>query len=155
MLSRLPINISAPAIIALPVLMLGIWLSLMWNSLARESITELADQNVKQIHELADTKIDDLVSIPPRICELNAYFIRTGILDVSDLTTWKQPLLEELEAFDMLSAITWGSDDGRSTWIARYSDGSLRWDVKNDASSTTMLEYTVDESGNISDVPRR
>ena len=153
MLSRLPINISAPAIIALPVLMLGIWLSLMWNSLARESITELADQNVKQIHELADTKIDDLVSIPPRICELNAYFIRTGILDVSDLTTWKQPLLEELEAFDMLSAITWGSDDGRSTWIARYSDGSVRWDVKNAASSTTMLEYTVDESGNISDVP--
>ena len=151
MTSRLPVNLMAPILIALPVLLLGVWLSTMWYEQSKQAVANLADQKISQIHDLVTLKIADAVAIPPRVCQLNEYLVHSGILDPDDLESWRPTFYKELSAFDMLSAITWGSEDGRSAWVARYVDGKTYWGLKEDASVPTMREWLINESGDISD----
>ncbi|MBG84812.1 MAG: hypothetical protein CMJ40_09740 [Phycisphaerae bacterium] len=149
MTSRFPINIMAPLLIGIPVLALGIWLSMMWNHESRIAVAELAHEKIEQIHELAALKIHDMTTMPPMICELNEDLIRDGDLDTSDLRSWHPRLFDELQAFEMLSSITWGSEDGRGLWVARYADGNFYFDLKENGNSTVMNEWRLNENGTI------
>lgn len=144
MLSRLPIKVSAPLLVGIPVLLVGVGLLVRWNIQSREAVRELADQNIQQIHDMVSTKVVDLLSIPPRVCRLNRDLLLTGILDPDDLPAWRKTFIDELMAFDMLSSITWGAEDGRACWFARYAEGDYYWALKNDPDGTTMTEWRVD-----------
>jgi sigma-B regulation protein RsbU (phosphoserine phosphatase) len=153
MLSRLPIKLTAPIAIAAPTLVLGALLSLLWHATSTRAVTDLADQSIDQIHDHVSTHIDTLLSIPVRVCDVNAHLVRSGVLDVDDLASWRETLFEQARAFDMLSAITWGDADGRSAWISRYADGSLFFALKDDPASDTMLEWRVAPDGSIPATP--
>lgn len=149
MLSRIPIKVSAPLIIGLPALALGVLLSVMWNHQSRHAVTELADQNIEQIHVLAANKIADVLSVPVRLCRVNQHLIASGILDVDDVNAWRPTLVNQALAFEMISAITWGSADGQSVWISRYADGHYYWAVKDDPSQPLMKEWRLDADADI------
>lgn len=153
MLARLPITTTAPLIVGLPVLAVGVLLSLMWYQQSEQAVVDLANRNIEQIHALAANKVADVLSIPVRICEINAHLIRTGALDPAALSTWRPTLVKQASAFDMLSAISWGDTDGRSAWVSRYADGSFYWALKTDPSAATMREWRVDAAGNVSEEP--
>lgn len=108
MLSRLPITVSAQLLVAIPVLVVGSSLSAMWRHQSRQAVTELADQNILQIHNLAATKVGDVLSTPLRFCEFNEHLVKSGVLDPEDLPAWRPTLIRQAQASDMLSAITWG-----------------------------------------------
>ena len=154
MFSRLPITVSAPLLFAVPVLFVGVSLSVMWRHESRQAaVTELADQNIQQIHDLAATKVADVLSTPVRICKVNAHLVRSGALDPKDLQAWQSTLVRQAQAFDMLSAITWGGADGRCAWVSRYADGSCFWAVKNDPTAAKMNEWRLNDTGEISKEP--
>ncbi|MDG2094154.1 MAG: hypothetical protein P8J89_02660, partial [Phycisphaerales bacterium] len=153
MTSRFPINLMAPVLIGIPVLALGIWLSLMWNHESRAAVKVLAHDKIEQIHELAALKIHDMTQIPPLICKLNEAFIRDDELDPDDLMSWHPRLLDELLIFRMISSITWGSADGRGLWLGRYADGNMFFAVKDDGDSKTMREWELNKDGSLPDVP--
>lgn len=153
MLSRLPITVSAPLLVGIPVLVVGMWLSVMWNRQSRNAVTQLADQNIEQIHDMAATKVADELSAPVRVCQLNEHLVRSGALPPSDLHAWRPTLVRQARAFDMLSAISWGGADGRGVWVSRYADGSYYWAVKDDPSQAKMPEWRIDAQGEISDEP--
>jgi sigma-B regulation protein RsbU (phosphoserine phosphatase) len=132
MLSRVRITLSAPLIVGVPVLVVGLWLSAMWNRQSQRAVADLAQQNIEQIHELAANKVADVLSIPVRICEVNAHLVQSNALDPSDLEAWRPTLVRQAQAFEMLSAIRWGGADGRSAWVSRYADGSYYWAIKDD-----------------------
>jgi len=153
MFSRLPIKVSAPLLVGVPVLAVGLGLLARWNIQSRHAVREIADQNIQQIHDMVSNKITEMLSIPPRICRLNEQLVRSRTLDPDDLPAWRSTLVDEAYAFDMISALTWGDGDGRTAWISRYADGSYFWAIKNDPSETTISEWRVDEQGGISDEP--
>jgi serine phosphatase RsbU (regulator of sigma subunit) len=132
----------------LPVLAVALLLTVMWNRQSQDAVIELADQNIEQIHALAAAKVADVLSIPVRICEVNAHLIQAGLLDPADLPAWRETLVNQASTFDMLSAISWGGADGRTAWVSRYADGSFYWALKDDPSATTMNEWRLD-AGNI------
>ena len=53
MIGRLPVAITAPILVGIPVLLVGVWLSVMWNHQSRSAVTELAERNIEQIHVMA------------------------------------------------------------------------------------------------------
>ena len=53
----------------------------------------------------------------------------------------------------MLSAISWGSANGRAAWVSRYPNGSTYWAVKDDPNATTMSEWRLDKQGAIPEKP--
>ncbi|MEZ6069066.1 MAG: SpoIIE family protein phosphatase [Pirellulales bacterium] len=143
MISRVPITVVAPLVVGVPVLVVGVWLSVMWNQQSRDAVTQLADRNIEQIQAMAATKVADELSIPLRICQLNEHLITSGALDPADLASWRPTLVREADAFDMLSAISGGSADGRTAWVSRYADGSFYWAVKDDPTQSEMSEWRV------------
>ncbi len=155
MLARLPITISSPLLFGLPVLAVALLLSAMWYWQSQQAIIDLADQNIEQIHTLSTTKVADLISIPVRICEVNEHLIRSGLLDPANLNDWRQTLVNQASAFDMLSAISWGGADGRSAWVSRYADGSFYWALKDDPSSTKIHSRSSSPKAVVRDVKSR
>lgn len=143
----------APVLIGIPVLALGLWLSLMWNHESRLAVGELAHEKIEQIHELAALKIHEMTEMPPLVCELNEALIRDGDLDPANLMSWHPRLLDELHVFDMISSVTWGSADGRGLWLARYSDGEFYFDVKDDIESMVMNEWRLNDDGSLPEEP--
>lgn len=153
MLNRLPIKVSAPTLVALPVLVVGILLSLTWSRQSHEAVTELAIRNIEQVHDLTSNRIAEVLANPARICRINAELIESGMLDPRNLATWREMFFEQMQAFDMLSAVTWGDAEGRCAWVCNYADGSLYWGIKDDPASATMSEYRLDDSGRFPNAP--
>jgi sigma-B regulation protein RsbU (phosphoserine phosphatase) len=153
MLVRLPIKILAPLLFGLPVLVVGLCLSVMWRRQSQRAVVELADQNIGQIHDMIATKIADVLSTPVRICQLNDHLVHSGALDPEDLPAWRPTFVQESRAFDTLSAISWGGADGRAAWVSRYPNGATYWAVKDDPTVATMNEWRLDKQGHISDEP--
>lgn len=145
----LPIKVLAPLLFGIPVLAIGVWLSLAWNRQARTAVNRLADQNIEQIHRSAATKIADMLSIPVRVCEVNQHLISAGLLVPTDLDGWRPTLVHQSRTFDVLSAISWGSADGKATWVSRYADGSYYWALKDDPASATMTQWKLGRDGHI------
>ena len=125
----------------------------MWNRQSQRAITELADQSIEQIHDMIATKIADVLSIPIRVCRMNEHLVYSGALDPGDLDAWRPTFVRQSQAFDMLSAISWGAADGRSAWVSRYADGSYYWAVKDDPSAAMMHEWRLDDDEAIAEEP--
>ncbi len=147
MLSRLPITVSAPLLVGVPLLGLGAYLSWMWASESRDAVAELAGQNIAQVNQLAANKIEDLLSTPIELCELNAYLIRSGVLEARDPASWRETFVREARVFPSISAITWGDVEGRCAWVSRYANGSIYWALKADPAGDQMLEWRLDDDG--------
>jgi PAS domain S-box-containing protein len=151
MLPRLPIHVTAATLIGLPVLIVGVLLSVMWNDVSREAVTGQAVLNLKNLHSLTTAKVNDLLSMPPRICKLNERFIVDGVLDPEDLHSWRSIYINELSSFEILSSIVWGSADGRALWVARYTNGDTYWAVKDDPAAETINEWRLESDGAVSE----
>ena len=146
---RPSINLLGPLFVALPVLLLGIVLSYIWNSQSRDSVQKLSDRYVDQIHTLVKNTINDVLGLPPRVTKINENLFNQGYLDPNDLDSWRSTFTAEFLAFDLLSTIVWGDADGRAAWIARYGDGNIYWAIKDDPESTIMLEWRLDKTGHL------
>ncbi|TWT32325.1 Phosphoserine phosphatase RsbU [Posidoniimonas corsicana] len=149
--TRLSINLLAPVLFGVPVLAVGLWLSLAWNAQSKRAVAELAEQGIQQIHQSASTKITDVLSTPVQVCRVNEHLVASGLLPLDDLPAWRPTILRQAEAFDTLSSIAWGGADGRSAWVTRYADGSAYWALKADGDAPTMQEWRLGADGQPTD----
>ena len=147
------IRILAPLLFGTPVLAVGLWLSVMWDHQSERAVAQLADQNIEQIHDMTATKVADVLSMPVRVCQMNAHLVESKALDLADLDAWRPTFVRESRVFDMLSAIVWGGADGRCVWVSRYADGTYYWAAKDDPSTATMCEWRLNDQGGISAKP--
>ncbi|MEW4452151.1 SpoIIE family protein phosphatase [Bremerella sp. JC817] len=148
-LTRFSIRVLAPLLFGLPVLLIGLWLSMAWNRQSQQAVTRLADQGINEIHRHTSDKIADVLSMPARVSELNQHLILDRTLPPDNLASWRSTFVRESKSFDMLSAISWGSADGRAVWVSRYADGSTFWAIKDDPQGATMTEWKLDTSGDV------
>lgn len=149
-ISRIPIKITVPLLLTVPVLIVVVVLSTLAFIHGRSTASLLASENLAEIHDRINNRVDVLLSIPGRINHINEGLIRQGKLDVENLRGWRETLFAEAVAFETLSAITWGSENGESTWVCRYSGvDHLTFAVKDKRTGAQMHEYRLDKSGRI------
>jgi len=152
-LGRVPIRVSAPLVVGIPVLALGLSLSLLWNRQSRSAVEDLADRNIGHLHDLIATRVEDVLAAPIRVCRVNAHLVESGRLDPDDPASWRPTLIEQAAAFPTLSAIAWGHVDGRAAWVSRYGDGSFYWALEDDPDRGPMREWRLAGDGTISEEP--
>jgi hypothetical protein len=128
-------------------------MSLIWRANAKEAVATVAEQGIGEIHTLVSSRVRSLLSMPPRVCRLNAQLINDGVLKPDELGTWYPTLKHQFDQFDMISTIGWGATDGQAAWISRYGDGHMYWALKDDPSSPTMREWRLDENEQIPPEP--
>jgi phosphoserine phosphatase RsbU/P len=154
-ISKIPMKISLPLLFTAPVICVVIFLSAITYVEEKNAANDLMAQNLVQIHNHIEKRIDDLLNLPNRIQLINANLIKDGWLDLKNLRSWKPLLLEEAQAFKGLSSLTWGGSDGRSVGIARYPEQSgYEFNIKDDKTGQNLEEYYFDVYGRGEVTPR-
>ena len=155
LLSRLSIRLTAPVLLVLPVLLAAGVLTAISAIQGRAAVERLASQQLAQIHDQIKQHIEALVSMPARVDQANIALLESGRFDPAEPRTWGPVLVEQFRAFEALSAITWGGEDGQCTWVARYigDDEHLYYAIKDDQTGDHIIEYHVDREGQIAPEP--
>src|SRR5210317_959849 len=120
--SKIPMKISLPLVFTAPVIVVVIVLSAIAYMEANSAVNDLMAQNLSQIQDYIEERLDDLLNLPSRIQHVNANLIRQEHLNLKHLRSWRTTLFEQAQAFKGLSSITWGSADGRSVGISYHQN---------------------------------
>lgn len=151
-LSHMSIRVVAPILLVLPMLLAAGVLIAISAIQGRAAVERLASQQLAQIHAQINQHVESLVSLPGRANRANVALLNSKHFDPNEPRSWGPILIEQFLAFEALSAITWGGEDGQCTWIARYvgDDEHLYYAIKDKVTGDRIVEYRVNSDGRIS-----
>ena len=153
-ISKIPMKISVPLLFAAPVFIVVIVLSTLAFIQGISTANELMSQNLAQIHDHIEGRLDDLLNLPARIQKINSNLIRDGLLKPDDLRNWRRALFEQARAFEGLSSITWGGAKGRSVGISRLPEGSgYMFMIKDEKTGDYLETYYYNPQGQMEKAP--
>jgi sigma-B regulation protein RsbU (phosphoserine phosphatase) len=120
----------------------------------QSAANDLMEQNLAQIQDRIEERLDDLLNSPIRIQQVNAILITKGWLDLQNLRSWRKTLFEQAQAFNGLSSITWGGADGRSVGISR-DPGEIGYEftIKDKETGDRLYEFFWDAKGQMEKEP--
>lgn len=149
-------KISLPLVFTAPVCVVVFVLSAIAFIEANSAVNDLMAQNLSQIQDHIEERLDDLLNLPRRIQRVNANLIRQGHLNLKDLRSWRTTLFEQAQAFKGLSSIKWGSADGRTVGISYYpgADG-YEFIIKDEETGSDLYEYHCDSHGRMNKYPAK
>ena len=109
------INYLAPLFISIPVVLLGVVLSYIWNTQSRDSVEQISGEYITQIHSLVQSEIDEIVAMPPRISLINKSMLEEGFLKVDDFDTDDdEPVPEQTLLDEFLNHAALEAGEGQS-----------------------------------------
>ncbi len=153
-ISKIPMRISLPLLITTPVVGVVIVLSAIAFLEGQSTANDLMEQNLVQIQDRIEERLDDLLNLPNRIQQVNTNLIREGWLDLQNLHSWRKTLLEQAQIFRGLSSITWGGADGRSVGIARNpGEIGYKFTIKDKETGGKLHEFFCDAEGKMDNEP--
>ena len=153
-ISKIPMRVSLPLLITAPVVGVVIVLSAIAFLEGQSTANDLMEQNLAQIQDRIEERLDDLLNLPNRIQQVNANRIREGWLDLQDLRSWRKTLFEQAQIFRGLSSITWGGADGHSVGIARNpGEIGYKFTIKDKETGDKLYEFLCDAKGQIDKEP--
>ncbi len=154
-ISKIPMKISLPLLFTAPVFAVVIFLSIIAFSEGKNAANDLMAQNLVQIHNHIEERLDDLLNLPNHIQRINASLIMEGWLDLKKLRAWQPTLLEQALTFKGLSSITWGGSDGRSVGVARYPEEyGFEFAIKDEQTGNKLEAFYGDIHGRMEKKPR-
>jgi serine phosphatase RsbU (regulator of sigma subunit) len=154
--SKIPMKISLPLVFTAPVIVVVIVLSAIAYMEANSAVNDLMAQNLVQIQDHIEERLDDLLNLPNQIQRVNANLIRQDHLNLKHLRSWRHTLFEQAQTFKGLSSITWGSADGRSVGIAHHPDKTgFEFTIKDEETGPDLYEYYSDDHGRLNKSPTK
>ncbi len=154
-LSKIPMKLSVPLLLTAPVFVAVVVLSLIAFGQAKSAANDLMAQNLTQIHDRIEERLNDLLNLADRLQRVNANLILEEWVKIKDLRAWRTMLFEQAQTFNGLSSITWGGADGGSVGIARYpNESSYIFSIKNGQADKNLEAYYVDAHGHMEKEPR-
>jgi sigma-B regulation protein RsbU (phosphoserine phosphatase) len=147
-------RVSLPLLFTAPVVGVVIVLSAIAFLEGQSTANDLMEQNLVQIQDHIEERLDDLLNIPNWIQQLNTSLIKEGRLDLQNLRSWRKILFEQARTFSGLSSIKYGSVDGRSVGIA-HNPGETRYkfSIKDKETGDKLFEFLCDPQGNVEKEP--
>jgi sigma-B regulation protein RsbU (phosphoserine phosphatase) len=153
-ISKIPMRISLPLLFTAPVVGVVIVLSTIAFLEGQSAANDLMEQNLVQIQDHIEERLDDLLNTPNWIQQLNTSLIKEGRLDPQNLRSWRKILFEQARTFSGLSSITYGAADGRSVGIA-HDTGKTGYDfsIKDKETDGKLFEFFCDNKGEMKNEP--
>ena len=155
-ISKIPMKITLPLVFTAPVIVVVIVLSAIAYLEANFAVNDLMAQNLAQIQDHIEERLNDLLNLPGRVQRINANLIRQDRLNLKHLRSWRTTLFEQTQAFKGLSRITWGSADGRSVGIAHHSyKNGFEFTIKDEETGPDLFECYNDSHGRMNKFPTK
>lgn len=147
-------KISVPLLFAAPVFIAVIVLSTLAFIQSTSTANELMSQNLDQIHDHIEERLDELLNLPARIQKVNANLIRNGLLELGDLRSWSRALIEQARSLESLSSITWGDAKGNSVGIMRLPENAgFEFSIKDERTGNFLETYFCTPRGRMDKKP--
>jgi sigma-B regulation protein RsbU (phosphoserine phosphatase) len=144
-----------PAAIVIPVLAVAVILIVLSVRTGRENATDLASQNARNIHHGIESRLNQLMSLPPAVNRMNEMRLREGMIALDNPGPARSRLFLSLQAFPDVSGIVLASAKGHATWVIRYpGETSYEYAIKA-SPDAPMQEYTMAPDGAIGAEPIR
>lgn len=152
----LSVVLLVPAVLAcLAVLAAG---SVGWISVrqSRAAADDLAAQLLARVNASVRQRVESYVNVIERRSSLNADLIAAGVLDPTDLRSWRPHLVSQMTATPELSGLAWGTQaNGHTVWTVRYpGEDALEYAILDDATDGRIIEFGVEPGGELSAQPR-
>ncbi len=149
-LTRLPARLTAPLLLAGPVLLVSAALITVSFVRGRSASRELALAGFADIHRGIGQQLGQMLSAPPQVTSLNAALLDEGALPLDAQAQWQRVWLGQARLFAALSCISWDGADGRQVWIARYPGDPTYWfAVNSDRGEGDVVERPYGPSGQL------
>ena len=154
-ISKIPMKVSLPLLFTAPVFLVVIFLSIIAFTEGKNTASDLMAQNLVQIHDHIEERLNDLLNLPNHIQRINASLIMEGWLDLKKLRAWQPTLIEQVFTLKGLSSITWGGSDGRSVGVARYPEEyGFEFVIKDEQTGNKLEQFYCDVHGRLEKRPR-
>jgi signal transduction histidine kinase len=112
-----------------------------------KAVSDLAEELMDETATAIDSHLDNYLSIPHKLNQINADAISMGLLDVGDRETAGQYFWKQMQVYD-LTYIGYGLTNGEGAGAARYDGKTVTIDDWTGQPSANGLNYATDDQGN-------
>ncbi|MEG5124113.1 PAS domain S-box protein [Microcoleus sp. ARI1-B5] len=120
------------------------WLSLRNGRIA---VNDVAAQLRAEVTSRIQQHIYSFIETPHQINQLNLDAIRLGILNVQDEVSLRSYFSKQLQTFDKVSYIQFGSEQKTFVGVERLDDGKLQVRISNKSTGYNFYSYAPSEFG--------
>lgn len=113
----------------------------------QKSVGELAQRLTDEVANNVEGHLDNYLSVPHTVNQLNADAIKMGLLDVGDRTTVSQYFWRQMQAYD-LTYVGIGLTTGEGAGAARYDGKTITVDDWTGQLPNNLINYQLDAQGN-------
>ncbi len=120
------------------------WLSLRNGRIAVNDVAaQLREEVTSRIHQ----HINSYIETPHQVNQLNLDAIRLGILNVQDSASLRRYFSKQIQNFNKISYIQFGSEQKDFIGVERLDDGKLQVLKSNKSTGYKLYSYTTSELG--------
>ncbi|MBE9005042.1 HAMP domain-containing protein [Fortiea sp. LEGE XX443] len=112
----------------------------------RQAVNDLADQLMDRTNTMVQQHLDDYLSIPHKVNQINTDAIQMGLLDVRDRKTAGKYFWKQMQAYD-LTYIGIGLTTGEGVGAARYDGKTTTIDDWGSKLPNNWYNYATDNQG--------
>lgn len=142
------IKYAGPLLFVLPVLAVLLAFGALASWEVSRATDEMVGQVIDQVNARVEQRLDADMSMAVRATDQAASMIADGMLDPRDLRSWRRALYRQVASSGSINSITFGTPDGRATWVIRYpNEAGIEYAIKDDQSGGELVEYKVGEGG--------
>jgi sigma-B regulation protein RsbU (phosphoserine phosphatase) len=122
----------------------------------QQAVTDIANQLMTEVSNRTDQQLNDYLSIPHRINQINIDAIETGLLNLGNFDRVGRYFWKQVQAFNNVGYISYGLADGRYIGAGKYIPGEGV--IIEEVSARTngdLATYAVNKQGDRGKVLRR
>jgi PAS domain S-box-containing protein len=113
----------------------------------QQDVNELALKLRQEISDRIAHQLDDFLSLPHQINQINASAIELGLLNTSDFETTGRYFWKQMQVFDV-GYISFGNTQGEFIGVERLENGSLLINQVSRSKPGKLYIYATDKQGN-------
>ncbi|UNU23369.1 HAMP domain-containing protein [Microcoleus vaginatus HSN003] len=122
----------------------------------QEAVTDLANQLMTQVTKRTEQQLNDYLSMPHRINQINIDAIETGLLNLDNFDRAGRYFWKQMQAFNNVGFISYGLADGRFIGAGKYIPGEgIIIEEVSARTNGDLATYAVNKQGDRGKVLRR
>ena len=110
------------------------------NDLANQLIDKVSDRILQSLHTYTET--------PNTINQINANAINLGQIDLQDLRSLERQVWNQIQVFNSVSYIQFGSEEQEFIGIQRLTDGKFTITISGKSNNNNYTKYSLSSQGN-------
>ncbi len=114
-----------------------------------KAVNKLVNQLQDEVSDRIEQKLYSFLETPKLVTEINEKAVRSGELDLQNTSELQRRIWQQIQIFDTVNFIQFGTAQGNYLGIARHQDKFLSIDIKDQTTKGLIYTYAIDEQGKL------